>query len=646
MARPRLLLAASVAAGATAVGALAMAGPMGILEMRAYDLLVEPSGPSSASDRIAVVAVDDPSIAAIGQWPWPRDVVARLVDRLRELGAAVVALDVLFPEPDRYAHEPGGPRMPTDTTLVGSLKGGRVVLGYAFVFDEAGSPNPCTPTPLQAALVTPPGQRSAEERLFHPTGALCSLEILTEAAQSAGFLNIGVDADGMLRRLPLVMKRDGHVYSALALSAVLAALGSPPVSMSARRDGALHLALGSHGITLDEQGTLGLRFRAEDQAFAHIPAADVLNGRLAPNALDNRIVFVGATALGVRDAVPTPVRARHPGIEVHATAAENLLAGTYIVMPSYRRGLEALTGVLLALLAAFAVGRLGVRQGAAAIAVLVVTCWAASAWLLQQASVFLSPVVPSAIVLVSFAAVALTGLEFERRRADGERHRRRQAHEFVVKSLTSLMEMRDVSTGQHSRRTQGYSRLLAQGLASSAEFRDFLTPERVELISLLAPLHDIGKVGIRDAILNKPSPLTAEEMAEMKLHPVYGFETISQTQQQVGIDAGQDAAVLQLAKDIVYTHHERWDGEGYPRGLKGADIPVPGRIMAVVDVYDALVEPRPYRRRLSHDEAVTLIVAGRGTQFDPRVVEAFLAVSREFFDLGARLRGMSSALPG
>lgn len=644
MARPRLLLAASVASVATALGALTASGPTGAVEMRAYDLLVEPSGASPASEQIAVVAVDDPSIAAVGQWPWPRDIVARLVDRLRELGAAVVALDVLFAEPDRYAHEPGGPRTPTDAALVASLKGGRVVLGYAFVFDDAGSPNPCTPTPLKAALVTPPGHESAHERLFHPTGALCSLEILTGAAQDAGFLNIGVDADGMLRRLPLVMERDGHVYPALSLSAVRAALGSPSVSMSARRDGALRLAVGPHEITLDDQGTLGLRFRAPDRAFAHIAAVDVLNGRLAPDALDNRIVFVGATALGVRDAVPTPVRARHPGIEVHATAAENLLAGTYIVMPTYRRTLEALVGVLLALLAAIAVGRLGVRQGALTIAVVVVACWAASAWLLQQASVFLSPVVPSAILLVSFAAVALTRLEFERRRADGERHRRRQAHEFVVKSLTSLMEMRDASTGRHSRRTQGYARLLAQRLASTPDFRAYLTPERVELISLLAPLHDIGKVGIRDAILNKPSPLTSEEMAEMRLHPVYGFETIAQTQRQVGIDSGHDAAVLQLAKEIVHTHHERWDGEGYPRGLKAGDIPVPGRIMALVDVYDALVEPRPYRRRLTHDEAVTLIVAGRGTQFDPRVVEAFLTVSQDFLELGARLREAHSSV--
>ena len=124
----------------------------------------------------------------------------------------------------------------------------------------------------------------------------------------------------------------------------------------------------------------------------------------------------------------------------------------------------------------------------------------------------------------------------------------------------------------------------------------------------------------------------------MRLHPVYGYETISKAQRQVGVDSAHDEAILQLAKDIVYTHHERWDGTGYPRGLRAHDIPVAGRIMALVDVYDALVEPRPYRRRLSHDEAVALIVAGRGTQFDPDVVQAFLTVSADFQELGTRLR--------
>lgn len=646
MVRRRLVLAALLSSAATVAIAVLTSGPLFGLEMRAYDLLLRPAGAPHTGSRVAVITVDDESIAAIGQWPWSRDIVARLVDRLHALGAAVVALDVLFGEPDRAGPDAEGSHTTTDLVLAESLRRGKTILGYAFVFGPEARAAACAPPALPAPLVSAPGQRGPEERLFRATGAVCSLPVLSASAAGAGFLNIGLDADGTLRRLPLVMARDGHLYPSLALAAVRAALGDPPVTLAAPEDGSLRLTIGSRPITLDDRGTVGLRFRDGRAAFAHIPAVDVLNGRVAPGALDDRIVFVGATALGIRDNVNTPVRTQHPGIEVHATAAENLLADSYVVTPSSRRAIEALAAVAAAVLVALVIGHAGFRAGAATGILTTGAAWFASAWGLQTLGAYVSPVLLTAAVLVSYGAVALTDMEFERRRADEEGRRRRQAHEFVVKSLTSLMEMRDVSTGRHSRRTQGYSRLLAQRLAYLPEFRDYLTPERIELISLLAPLHDIGKVGIRDAVLNKPSPLTADEFQEMRLHPVYGYETISKTQRQVGIDTGQDAAVLQLAKDIVYTHHERWDGTGYPRGLQGTEIPVPGRIMALVDVYDALVEPRPYRRRLRHDEAVELIVSGRGTQFDPKVVEAFLTVSTDFLELGTRLREAPPTLAG
>jgi putative two-component system response regulator len=117
---------------------------------------------------------------------------------------------------------------------------------------------------------------------------------------------------------------------------------------------------------------------------------------------------------------------------------------------------------------------------------------------------------------------------------------------------------------------------------------------------------------------------------------------MTKAQSRVGLGAERDQAILQIAKDIVYTHHERWDGHGYPRGLAGDDIPVAGRILAVVDVYDALVEPRPYRDRLPHDVAVTTIVEGRGTQFDPDVIDAFLAVEREFHQQWSRLQAQAT----
>jgi putative two-component system response regulator len=193
----------------------------------------------------------------------------------------------------------------------------------------------------------------------------------------------------------------------------------------------------------------------------------------------------------------------------------------------------------------------------------------------------------------------------------------------MIETLLSLTETRDVDTGKHSRRTSRYARLLGDALARNPRFGFYLTPERIELLSRLAPLHDIGKVGVPDAILNKPGALTPEEFAEMKRHPVYGRDVICRAEQEAGIT---DDAILAMAKEIVYTHHEKWDGSGYPEGLRGAAIPIPGRVMALIDVYDACTGRRVYCKPISHEQTVALIVQGRGAHFDPDVVDAFLTI--------------------
>jgi HD-GYP domain-containing protein (c-di-GMP phosphodiesterase class II) len=161
-------------------------------------------------------------------------------------------------------------------------------------------------------------------------------------------------------------------------------------------------------------------------------------------------------------------------------------------------------------------------------------------------------------------------------------------------------------------------------LSKHPSFREYLTEERIELLSSLAPLHDIGKVGVPDHLLNKPGLLTPDEYEEMKKHPVYGLDVINNAQRDVGV---RDDEILLMAKDIVYTHHEWWDGQGYPRGLKGTAIPVAGRLVAVVDVYDAMTARRLYREPVVREEAVRLIVGARGTHFDPDVVDAFVRVA-------------------
>jgi response regulator RpfG family c-di-GMP phosphodiesterase len=156
----------------------------------------------------------------------------------------------------------------------------------------------------------------------------------------------------------------------------------------------------------------------------------------------------------------------------------------------------------------------------------------------------------------------------------------------------------------------------------------------VDLMTKSAPLHDIGKVGVADRILLKPDKLTDEEFAEMKKHPKLGRDALLRAEQMLG----STSSFLQLARDIAYTHHEKWDGTGYPDGTKGGDIPLGGRIMAIADVYDALISKRCYKPAFPHEKAVEIIKDGSGKHFDPAMVDAFLACADEFQAIAAQFK--------
>lgn len=203
-----------------------------------------------------------------------------------------------------------------------------------------------------------------------------------------------------------------------------------------------------------------------------------------------------------------------------------------------------------------------------------------------------------------------------------------------IRALAHLAETRDPETGNHILRTQGYVHLLAGLLRDHPRFRATLDAHYIELLTRSAPLHDIGKVGIPDHILQKPGKLTAEEWAIMQTHARLGAESIELAEG----DIDRPVEFLALAKEIARWHHEKWDGSGYPDGLAGEAIPVSARLMAIADVFDALISPRVYKRPMSFDEARAIIVSGRGGHFDPDVADAFLAGFDEFASIAQRYR--------
>jgi putative two-component system response regulator len=199
-------------------------------------------------------------------------------------------------------------------------------------------------------------------------------------------------------------------------------------------------------------------------------------------------------------------------------------------------------------------------------------------------------------------------------------------------ALASLAETRDADTGNHLRRTQHYVQALAKRLKGHPRFADTLTENRILAMYKCAPLHDIGKVGIPDRVLLKPGRFEPAEWEIMKSHPTLGHDAIAKALS----DTQASSEFLEIAKEIVYSHHEKWDGSGYPQGLSGDSIPISARLMAVADVYDALICRRIYKKAAPHAQAVQIIVDGRGTHFDPDIVDAFCAIALEFHAIAER----------
>ncbi|MBK6592374.1 MAG: two-component system response regulator [Burkholderiales bacterium] len=204
--------------------------------------------------------------------------------------------------------------------------------------------------------------------------------------------------------------------------------------------------------------------------------------------------------------------------------------------------------------------------------------------------------------------------------------------DVTILAMASLAETRDSDTGNHIRRTQFYVKALAQYLSTHPKFSAQLTDSYIQILFKSAPLHDIGKVGIPDRILLKPGRFDAAEFEIMKTHTTLGYEAIEHAEKQLGMHVD----FLSTAKEIALSHQEKWDGSGYPQGLAGDAIPVSARLMAVADVYDALISRRVYKEGMPHEKAVAIIIEGRGNHFDPDMVDAFVQLQDQFHAIALR----------
>jgi CHASE2 domain-containing sensor protein/nitrogen-specific signal transduction histidine kinase len=420
------------------------------LDWRAYDVLLRSAHRSQTSGRIVIVSLDERSLARFGRWPWPRSRLAQLVEKIGALGAASVGIDMIFAEPDEtpesvaeqpsrtLAKEPRagpGALTPNDAALAAVLGRGAFVLGYQMRFGaEREEGRSCVLHPIPAVTLQEPGAR-AQPALFESTATLCSLPGLGKVASGSGFSNVTIDADGIVRRMPLIIAREGLVYPSLGLATLIPALGLRQFVLRTTGSGTLSLALEDIVVPLDPTGGVLLHFRGEKRTFPYISAADVLEDRVAEGEFRDRIVFLGTFAPGLGDSVATPLDTTFPAVEVHATIADTILRRDFIRRPPGAPVIELALVLAAGPVAAFMATVAGVTLGGFLLVAVAGASWIATGWLMSSTGFFISPVFPGVALAFSFAAIMLASFFRERGRADRTTQHLRQTRETMLEEL-------------------------------------------------------------------------------------------------------------------------------------------------------------------------------------------------------------------
>jgi CHASE2 domain-containing sensor protein len=522
---------------------------------------------------MAVISIDDASIAELKTWPFRRKFHAQAVDALRRAHARAIVYDVQFTEPSPHPQD--------DLALYDAIgRAGGAVLATS-TSDEQGH-----------------------------TDVLGGDELLRKIDSRAGAANFPASWGGVIRRYP---QRVGRLES-LAVVTAERVTGRPPKEF---RD-----------------GRAWIDFRGGPNTFPTYSFTDLLHGRVPPGALNGRIVVVGASAASLQDRHVTATSGDDTmsGPEVQANAIWTAVHGNPLRdAPTWATlAVIALLGLLVPALSLWL--RPLVTLGTS---VVLAIATAGAAYVAFGAGIVAAVTAPLLALGLGTAGTFVAGYAVEwrrRRRAAAygrtlEREVAERTQEVrmtqleILQRLSQAAEHRDNETGAHLRRMSLLCGRLARATGMSEP-----DAERIEQASLL---HDLGKIGLPDDILHKPGKLTPEERTVMQRHTTIGAQLL----------AGSSSPLLQAAEEIARTHHERWDGGGYPAGLRGEDIPLPGRIAAICDVYDALLSERPYKQAWTVEAALGHLEAQSGAHFDPALVDAFVALMR------ARLSAPPDELP-
>ncbi|KWT85560.1 CHASE2 domain-containing protein [Candidatus Magnetominusculus xianensis] len=614
-----------------------------IIDKKVYDVILRALQDKKEQGFPVIVDIDELSLKKYGQWPWPRYKVSKLIENISALGAVSVGLDIFFPEPDRTSlsvikkelenlniriEYSGLPKEyeNNDAILASTLAAGPFVGSYQFLFNTTDNlPAPCVLHPLEVFWVSEALENNQSKLFYQAKDAICNLKEFGLAVKYSGFTNVNPDLDGVIRRVPIIFKYGDSYYPSFALAILLQAISSNQIFVHFGKSGIESVQVDKVKIPIDQKGNMIIRYYGNASRFDVIPAFNVIEGHAGRKEFEGRAVVIGTSAAGLKDIRTTPFNPKAPGFEIHATVIENILRGDFISVPAGFGWINIILYMICGALSTVAVTRLRVVVSTALVLASLIGIICVSLWLIRTYAMYISPFPPSLILLSTFSILNIFKFRVKEKQLIKSIADLARTQEATIEVMSNAIEMRDNMTGGHIQRTKEYVKVLAMHLRSRGKFAGQLDDETIELMYKCAPLHDVGKIGVPDRVLLKTDKLNDEEFGLMRQHSEHGKTIIRSAIMKAG-----NIPFLTISEEMAYTHHEKWDSSGYPNKLSGADIPLAGRIMAVADVYDALISSRVYKPGFSHEKSVAIIKEGSGKHFDPDVVEVFLEKEDDF----------------
>jgi len=614
-----------------------------LIDWKVYDFYASNYPQIDANNSIVIIDIDDQSLESIGQWPWPRYRLAEALRMILEGQPSTVLVDILFSEKDRsslvniqdlftsefavnldFASVPKG-LTDNDAYLSHVIDGAPVVLPLMLTQNEVLKQDNCINSHVKQAnenLVKPKVQQYQD--------VICPLEMFYQSSAATGFTNAVIDKDGLVRRMPILKEYKGKLIPSLSLAALTVLLGAD-FEVKSSHDGNL-VVLNNYQIPIDDEGNALLNFREKSRHYQTIPMLKLMSGAVSADYFKGKIVLVGATASALNSIVNTSLDPVFPLIEAQATLLDNVLNNRVLTIPAWFEQLEVLSIILLGLIISLLMARKTVLASNISIVLLLSILVISPAVILYNYQFYLSPFLTIVSLISIFIIVTIIKHYIAEKHLLSVQNSISKANHSIIDSMATVAELRDSETGGHIVRTRLYVKTLIEHLQTKEKFRHQINEDYIKFICAAAPLHDIGKVGIPDHILLKPGRLTAEELVVMRTHAALGGDILKQTIKKVG-----ENPYLNIAIEIANYHHEKWDGSGYPLALKGEEIPLSARIMAISDVFDALINKRIYKAAFSFEDTLKYIKQNSGTHFEPDIVDAFFEIKEELLQIATTI---------